>query len=90
MAKKKPVAKATKRSLLPVSYETSYTLVLQNNGDGYAGCTFGVLVELIDNAIADIDNLAPGLVYDLPRFQALLVIREQLRVEYHKYDEGRA
>ena len=36
---------------LVVCHDTTYTLVLKNTGDGYEGCTYGVLVELVDDAI---------------------------------------
>ena len=78
--------KLPKSKSLVISYDTDYTLVLKNNGDGYAGCTYGVLVELVDDAIRRMDVYGEG---ELSTLQSLLVIQEQLRVEFNKYDEGR-
>jgi hypothetical protein len=71
---------------LVVCCDTTYTLVLKNTGDGYEGCTFAVLVELVEDAIRrmDVDGLGP-----VETLQSLLVIQEQLRVEFNKYNEGR-
>jgi hypothetical protein len=69
-----------------VCCDVSYTLVLKNTGDGYEGSTYPVLVELVDDAIRrmDVNGLGP-----LTTLQSLLVIQEQLRVEFNKYNEGR-
>ena len=69
-----------------VSCDVSYTLVLKNTGDGYEGSTYAVLVKLVDDAILrmDVNGLGP-----LSTLQSLLVIQEQLRVEFNKYNEGR-
>jgi hypothetical protein len=91
MAKKKPTAKAKKRSqlALPVSYETTYALVLRNGQPGDGGCTLGILVKLVNDAIDRIDS-GDVREYDEARLKGLLVIKEQLMVEFFKYDEGRA
>jgi len=69
-----------------VSCDVSYTLVLKNTGDGYEGSTYPVLVELVDDAIRrmDVNGLGP-----VDTLQSLLVIQEQLRIEFNKYNEGR-
>lgn len=71
---------------LVVCCDTTYTLVLNNTGDGYRGSTYPVLVELVDDAIRrmDVDGLGP-----VETLQSLLVIQEQLRIEFNKYNEGR-
>jgi hypothetical protein len=94
MAKKKPTAKAKKRSqlALPVSYETTYALVLRNGQPGDGGCTLGILLGLVNDAI-DIIDACPDHIYGKEqqgRLKGLLVIKEQLEVEFFKYDEGRA
>jgi hypothetical protein len=94
MAKKKPTAKAKKRSqlALPVSYETTYALVLRNGQPGDGGCTLGILVKLVNDAI-DIIDACPDHYYNKEvreRLKGLLVLKEQLMVEFFKYEEGRA
>lgn len=71
---------------LVVCCDTTYTLVLKNTGGGYEGSTYAVLVKLVDDAIRrmDVNGLGP-----LETLQSLLVIKEQLRVEFNKYNEGR-
>ena len=93
MAKKKAAAKVKKRSklVLPVSYETTYALVLRNGQPGDGGCTFGILVKLVNDAI-DIIDACPDRIWvaeQEARLKGLLVLREQLMVEFFKYDEGR-
>jgi hypothetical protein len=85
-----PVAAEYKRCPLSknlvVCCDTTYTLVLKNTGDGYEGNTYAVLVKLVDDAIhrMDVNGLGP-----VDTLQSLLVIQEQLRVEFNKYNEGR-
>jgi len=77
MAKKK-----TKRKSDGVgfSYPRVYTLALYNTGSGDAGSTFATLSQLVDEEIGRIDR---GEIDD-GHLKSLLVIREQLVVEFDK------
>ena len=71
---------------VPISYGVTYTLVLKNTGNGYEGCTFAVLSQVVNDAIT---SMYVHGSKDLSTMQSLLVIKEQLRVEFNKYNEGR-
>jgi len=60
--------------------------VLKNTGNGYEGCTFAVLSQVVNDAIT---SMYVHGSKDLSTMQSLLVIKEQLRVEFNKYNEGR-
>jgi len=75
-----------KPDTVPFSYPVTYTLVLKNTGDGYAGCTFAVLSKVVNDAITSMYVHGSN---DLSTMQSLLVIKEQLRIEFNKYNEGR-
>jgi hypothetical protein len=77
MAKKK-----TKRKSDGVgfSYPRVYTLALYNTGSGDAGSTFATLSQLVDE---EIDRIDRGEIDD-GHLKSLLVIREQLVVEFDK------
>jgi hypothetical protein len=60
--------------------------VLKNTGNGYAGCTFAVLSKVVADAIR---SMYVHGSKDLSTMQSLLVIQEQMRVEFNKYNEGR-
>lgn len=62
------------------SYPRVYTLVLYNTGDGDEGSTFAVLSQLVDE---EIDRIDRGEIAD-DHLKPLLVIREQLIVEFDK------
>jgi hypothetical protein len=79
-------SKTRSEKALPIQYDVTYTLVLKNTGGGSEGCTYGVLCELVEDAIRNIDA---GASATEEKLQALLVIQEQLSVEFNKYNEGR-
>jgi hypothetical protein len=76
-----PKKKAKKKSDgVGFSYPRVYTLVLYNTGGGDHGNTFAVLSQLVD---AEIDRIDRGEIAD-DHLKPLLVIREQLIVEFDK------
>ena len=77
MAKKK-----TKKKSDSVSFSDPrvYTLVLYNTDDSDAGSTFGTLTQLVQD---EIDRIDRGEIDD-GHLKQLLVIREQLIVEFDK------
>jgi hypothetical protein len=77
MAKKKSKRKSDG---VAFSYPRTYTLVLYNTGGGDAGSTFAVLDQLVQEEIGRIDR---GEIPD-DNLKSLLVIREQLIVEFDK------
>lgn len=62
------------------SYPRVYTLVLYNTGGGDAGSTFATLSQLVQE---EIDRIDRGEIDD-GHLKSLLVIREQLVVEFDK------
>ena len=77
MAKKK--AKRTSDGV-GFSYPRVYTLVLYNTDHGDAGSTFATLSQLVQE---EIDRIDRGEIDD-GHLTSLLVIREQLVVEFDK------
>jgi hypothetical protein len=78
MAKKKTAKR--KSDSVAFSYPRVYTLVLYNTGDSDAGSTFGTLEQLVQD---EIDRIDRGEIDD-GHLKSLLVIREQLIVEFDK------
>jgi hypothetical protein len=77
MAKKKAKRKSDG---VGFSYPRVYTLVLYNTGDGDEGSTFATLSQLVQE---EIDRVDRGEI-DYGHLKSLLVIREQLVVEFDK------
>jgi len=78
MAKKK--AAKRKSDGVGFSYPNVYTLTLYNTGSGDAGSTFATLSLLVQE---EIDRIDRGEIED-GHLKSLLVIREQLVVEFDK------
>ena len=78
MAKKK--SKKRKSDGVGFSYPRVYTLVLYNTDDSDSGSTFATLSQLVQE---EIDRIDRGEIDD-GHLKALLVIREQLVVEFDK------
>jgi hypothetical protein len=77
MAKKTPKKKSDGGGF---SYPRVYTLVLYNTNNSDHGSTFGVLSQLVQEEIDRIDRCE----IDADHLKQLLVIREQLIVEFDK------
>ena len=77
MAKKKAKRKSDG---VGFSYPRVYTLVLHNTGGGDSGSTFATLSQLVQE---EIDRIDRGEI-DGGHLKSLLVIREQLVVEFDK------
>jgi hypothetical protein len=77
MAKKKAKRKSDG---VGFSYPRVYTLVLYNTGGGDSGSTFATLSQLVQE---EIDRVDRGEIDD-GHLKSLLVIREQLVVEFDK------
>ena len=77
MAKKKAKRKSDS---VGFSYPRVYTLVLYNTDDSDSGSTFGTLTQLVQD---EIDRIDSGEIDD-GHLKSLLVIREQLIVEFDK------
>lgn len=77
MAKKKAKRKSDG---VGFSYPRVYTLALYNTGGGDAGSTFATLTQLVQE---EIDRIDRGEIDD-GHLKSLLVIREQLIVEFDK------
>ena len=77
MAKKKAKRKSDG---VAFSYPSVYTLALYNTGSGDAGSTFATLHQLVQE---EIDRIDRGEIDD-GHLKSLLVIREQLVVEFDK------
>ena len=76
-----PKKKAKKKSDgVGFSYPRAYTLVLYNTDDSDHGSTFAVLSQLVQE---EIDRIDSGKIDD-GHLKQLLVIREQLVVEFDK------
>ena len=78
MAKKKSVKR--KSDGVGFSYPSVYTIALYNTGSGDAGSTFATLTLLVQE---EIDRIDRGEIAD-GHLKSLLVIREQLVVEFDK------
>lgn len=77
MAKKKAKRKSDG---VGFSYPRVYTITLYNTGGGDAGSTFATLTQLVQE---EIDRIDRGEIDD-GHLKSLLVIREQLIVEFDK------